>query len=467
MHCQKHVSKFSYFSGKPISEIGNDSLDKIIFIWALNALQPLIKYEDASACFARMKSSYDDEARFFHRGLGHPRQLIPQLAEQAYRKLPDIDESILDDKTTIAFLIDQFDHLIPREHKTAVAQEILGAFYHDVVHRKGHYHEVLLPFATEEKGYYRIDPIATPLTSALLAKDTTKTVEEISCLVAEIELSNLGVEEKLIIPILMATYCTIPFSDFSDEGQFNKLLTSVINTRGLDILAPERKHIYSVAIGVANRDKGSYGSDTLNEFNIKTWGMIFERNPMILQGCYTLNDLAITFQEFYSFHKNLFKEIIEEKKQIFYGSELEAEKITILNRNALRTLQLDIELHGLLLATVIVTMQLLKERMMPHDAMLDNKESALILKEYIEAHLDKEEPEFIGSLPSEIITVLKQQGKETSVNGHHFVRGSDLTSLTFDLVKCFGAKKLLQIADNYPETELSLTEYMDNKTKTI
>lgn len=445
------ISKFSIFSDQPISESGNSWIDEVIFMWALRALQPEIKQSEANLCFTQMKSCYDDEARFYHRGLGHPRQLIPKSAEQAYCKLINRVEPFLKNQGEFGRLTNQFDSLIPDNEKLAVAQGIMGAFYHDVIHRKGRYHEALLPYATQEAGSYRIDPIAVPLSATLISKTSTKVVEEVSCLVAEIELLKLRVDKKLILPILMATYCTIPFSNYSDKEEFNKILTRIICAHSLIITDQEKEIIYDVAVGVANRDKWAYGSDTLNDFNIKTWGMMFERNPSILTNQYNLKDLANTFHEFYSFHKNLLQQILDGKKQIFYGSDFESDSISILNRNALKTLELDIELNGLLLATTIVTMHLLKDKNIAPCDMLDDTSSVSCLKNYIAQHTGNNS-QFIDSVPNEIITVLQQQNKEVSVNGHRFIRGSNLTALTLDLVKCFGVKALLEIADNYPKT---------------
>ncbi|KTD60999.1 hypothetical protein Lsan_1897 [Legionella santicrucis] len=448
----KFISKFSIFSDQLISETGNSWIDEVIFVWALKTLRPEIKQSEAASCFTRMKSCYDDEARFFHRGLGHPRQLIPKSAEQAYCKLISRVEPFLKNQDEFERLTNQFDSLIPKDEKLAVAQGILGAFYHDVIHRKGRYHEALLPYAAPEAGTYRIDPIAAPLSAALIKNISTKVVEEVSCLVAEIELLKLGIDKKLILPILMATYCTIPFSNYSDKEEFDKIMTRIINAHSLALTDQEKETIYNVAVGVANRDKWSYGSDTLNEFNIKTWGMMFERNPLILTNQYILNDLANTFHEFYSFHKILLQQILEGKKQIFYGSDTEIDSINILNRNALRTLELDIELNGLLLATIIVTMQLLKEKNIAQTNMLDDISSVSCLKNFIDQRTDHNSNS-LDSIPNEIVTVLQQQNKEVSVNGHRFIRGSSLTALTLDLVKCFGTEALLQLADNYPNTD--------------
>lgn len=446
------ISKFSLFSDQPISETGNSLIDEVIFVWALNALQPEIKQSDAALCFTQMKSCYDDEARFFHRGLGHPRQLIPKSAEQAYCKLISRGEPFSKNKEEFEQLTNQFASLIPENEKLAVAQGIIGAFYHDVIHRKGRYHEALLPYATQEAGSYQVNPIAAPLSATLIKKTSTKVVEEVSCLAAEIELLKLGVDKKLILPILMAIYCTIPFSNYSDKEEFDKIMTRIISAHSLKITDQERETIYNVAVGVANRDKWAYGSDTLNDFNIKTWGMMFERNPLILTNQYNLHDLANTFHEFYSFHKSLLTQILEGKKQIFYGSDIESDSINILNRNALRTLELDIELNGLLLATTIVTIQLLKEKNIAQTDMLDDTNSVTCLKKFIDQYIDSNS-NFIESIPNEIVTVLQQQNKEVSVNGHRFTRGSNLTALTLDLVKCFGKKTLLQLADNYPNID--------------
>ncbi len=450
------ISKFSIFSDQPISEAGNPWIDEIIFVWALKTLRSEITQSEATLCFNQMKSCYDDEARFFHRGLGHPRQLIPKSAEQAYCKLISRVEPFLKDQEEFERLTNQFDSLIPDNEKIAVAQGIIGAFYHDVIHRKGRYHEALLPYATREAGFYRIDPITTPLSAALIKNTATKVVEEVSCLVAELELLKLGIDKKLILPILMATYCTIPFSSYSDKEEFNKIMARIISAYSLEITDQERETIYNVAVGVANRDKWAYGSDTLNDFNIKTWGMMFERNSSILTKQYNLKDLANTFHEFYSFHKSLLQQIIDGKKQIFYGSDIETESISILNRNAVRTLELDIELNGLLLATTIVAIQLLKENNIAQINMLDDASSVSCLKNFITKHTDHNSK--LDSIPDEIVTVLQQQNKEVSVNGHRFIRGSGLTALTLDLVKCFGVKTLLQLADNYPNIDQKLSD---------
>lgn len=426
---------------KPISEIGNQTIDQAIFCWSLQTLQPAIDDKDAVACFSRMKDCYDDKARFFHRGLGHPRQLILLIAQQAYRKLiPAYDSGSNPDE-----LMNTFDRLIPNEQKIFAAQRILGSFYHDVIHRKGKYHDTLLPYAMEEKGLYRILSSDVPLSASLFLKESTRVVEELSGMVAEIELNRLGVAPREIIPIIMACYCTIPFSNLSEEAIFNSHLARVMQQNGLTFIDDEEKaNAYAVAVGVSNRDKGAYGEGTLNDFNIKTWAMMFERNPNLLTNSYPVHDLAQTFSEFYASHKVLYQQIVSSTKQMYYGAAPDSERTNMYNKRAIQLLALDIQLQGILLGVTISTIHFNE-----NGTTLQSLESL-------------KDPEHLNELPEEILTVLTEQGKEVTVNGITFTRGSSVTQKALFLIECLGVKTLLRLAENFQaESPVPIDEIID------
>jgi hypothetical protein len=149
------------------------------------------------------------------------------------------------------------------------AQEILAAFYHDVVHRKGKKPHALSRYL-DSNGRYQARQELVPMTRVLLNADAAVKVEELSCIVAEDALSQNNIANEYILPVLLAIYSTIPFTDFSHPDNLRKTLANVLHTMSITFTSKQIDSAINIATAVTNRDHSSYGEDELDEFNMKS-----------------------------------------------------------------------------------------------------------------------------------------------------------------------------------------------------
>lgn len=66
---------------------GINDIDAAFYAWAVTTLNGRTDLNKASEEFAVIASCYNDNARFFHRGLGHSRSLFPATAQTVYKEI--------------------------------------------------------------------------------------------------------------------------------------------------------------------------------------------------------------------------------------------------------------------------------------------------------------------------------------------------------------------------------------------
>jgi len=420
----------------PISETGNPKLDKAFFCWATKVLNKNVDMEKASQSFSRLEDSYNDKERFYHRGTGHPRQLLPEQSQDVYKQLLS---SPVDAK--LNYLVDQIENKMPQSGRIREAEEIVGGFYHDVVHRNGKRPDILNQFAIGGDEYAVLAK-SVPATSAVLGDPRTRRVEDLSCIVAEMELNQLNIPKQYIVPIVLAIFSTIPFSPVSIPANLTRRLQGVTDMMKLGFSPDEMRSAVGVAIAVANRDHGSYGEGSLDEFNKKSCAMMYERNLNLLKPDHKLEEEASTIFGFYEFHKDLYQRVTAGKISIFHSLD-ELDQTTLkLNSDARQTLKLDIVLQGLQLATLMIRMSK-QER--------QNKNTSAVNPTGLNMQFpeDLSKMKYPDDMPRQVIQVLENHGKECTVNGISFIRGNENAALTLQLVKLIGVKPMLDIADNF------------------
>ncbi len=382
---------------------GTRELDLAFYCWAVTVLNndadPIKMKEE----FQLIADCYDDDKRYFHRGLGHPRSLFPVAIQSAYQKM-------LEQKLSVEHVQMVISATLPSEARhirVRAAQEILAAYYHDIVHRNGKKPALLNDYVT----------------------DNIK-VEELSCIVAEHALKHLSVSERFILPVLLSIIATIPFSEESEPDHLRICLAQAMQTRKIDYDQNEINWIIDAALGLGNRDLGSYGQDSLNEFNKKSWAMMLERNPKLTDPEHRLAEEAETISRFYNLHKKLYADQCSGKRRIYQAIDKENTRVAALNRQAEKTLRQDILLQGLQLGAAVIVMQM-------GDAYTDLLE---------QSNDDAKNDDLF-----DVIAVISEYGKTCTVNGNDIFRGSISAKLALQLVGCLGSEALLRAADTYKE----------------
>lgn len=422
--------KTTLSSEKTLSESGLRKLDAAFYCWATKTLHNEVNLNSALSQFDIIEKCYSDPDRYYHRGLGHPRSLFPALAQMVYKRLFNPFTATLTE-LSIEEMVKQIDDMMLTK-KINEAQEILSAFYHDIVHRNDKKADNIL---TELK--------RTPITSLMIDKvQDTLRVEEQSCISAELALKELGIPDQHIIPVLLAIISTIPFSKFNHpEDLKNRFLKA-----SKDTLSPtETNRIIDIALSVSNRDIGSYGSDTLDEFNKKSWAMMLERFPKLAKSDHTLSEEAEAISLFYHSHQELDKKI-KSGARIYESLKIDNPETKALNKKAETTISKDILLQGLQLgslATLIAIISKSDKQLLnqPVNKVTEHASIKTFLKE------SKNHSKYPDDLPSDVVEVLKKHGQECKVNGISFMRGSNNAAIALQCVKLFGTKAILSMAE--------------------
>lgn len=400
---------------------GNKKLDEAFFSWAVKVLNPQATITSIQQSFENMSQRYDNPKRFFHRGLGHPRSLFPITIQKIYKECYlQPDDAIKIALTTNIILL---------------AQKVLAAFYHDVVHRN------------DDKAS---SPVMLPLTAVLFdeAKDPLP-VEILSCLVAEEHFAQMGISSKLSLPILLAIIATIPFSKFGEPQNVLDRLQSAARQLGITFLSTEIPDVLQMVLSVADRDLGSYGEDTLCQFNQKTWAMMFERHPEIAEENHSLLEEAAGIKTFYLSHQALLKKFKTHQRN-FYDSVNDKPITKKLHLQAIEKISLDILLQGIQLGSLAILANVISQ----YDKSLLHKPLKHVLqhvtvRDFLDAYSHLTSPQ--DAVPSDVIDVLRNHNQMCKVNGVTIPFGSANGEFTLQCLQRIGADSLLGFANIFAD----------------
>lgn len=429
----------------PLSEHGTALLDRAFYHWAIGQNSHGASLQKIDWQFDALVKAYDDDARVFHRGLGHPRSLFPDIAQVLYKSL--LHKNLSFDEAVIQIHKLALTMLPKQSELLTETQGVIAAYYHDVVHRAGKKPEALELYSNKDA--FEANPIRVPITHLLLQGEKAKTPEELSCIVAEDALRKLKVSDEAILTILVAIDATKPFDECSEPEHIESSLFRIADQRKVII------HIDSaiqVAIGLANRDLGSYGEDSFDLFNKKSWAMMLERYPSLKEQNHSLADEAKAIADFYDSHRKLLTRVNKGLK--IYHGEIDDVRIQQLNAKAVETIQHDIILQGVQLASLLLNMAVKQK---------DNVDAADILWKYEltrQLHPSK--------IPAEVEAVLEQHDKLCLVNGQEIHRGTSNAKLALRFVKLIGKDNLLEIANNYADiSSLDFETTMEKLTRRV
>lgn len=439
-----YQNNLSFSQYLPLSDNGNNALDEAIFLWAVQTLNPDANLNLAANLFSELADAYQDKERYFHRGLGHPRSLLPDTAQLVYKLFLQKASGLQTKQLLEKFSVELSAKLPDMNARIREAREVLAAFYHDVVHRRGK-NPVALPKYKNTEGLYTLENL--PLSHNIICKSSAEKVEERSCMVAEDALQQLYVPDEDITAILLAIYATIPFSETSKPKPLRSRMITALTALDIPHVSSQVDDAVDAALHIANRDLGSYGADTLNEFDKKTWAMMFEREPSLAASAHSLADEANTIAVFYALHKKLSASLDSGKDKIYY-SRIEDPLIEKHNQRALALLKQDVILLGVQLAALTVTMSVLDKidselNQKPIDAVLQMRYMEGYLNSLVNADNTKKD------IPDEIKHVLSQHGSECMVNGNNIMRGNVNSKIALLLANIIGVDKMLVIADQY------------------
>lgn len=430
---QAYQTQLKFADYLPLSENGKLELDEAIFCWAVFALNPHANMGVARQCFKEVAQAYQDDARVFHRGLGHPRALLPNVSQLAYKILlskNNLQHDLINDIKNLNGIFNK--HIVHEKDKKREAQEILAGFYHDVVHRNGKKPASLSAYLHKNQGY-QIKSDRIPLTAKLIAANDTQKVEALSCIVAEDALRKLRIDETSMLTIINAIYSTIPFTAINLPERQVERVKRMNYEHDLELSTAEIKQIVQSALDLTNRDHGSYADDTLDEFNQKSWAMMLERNPNLVNPTHTLKEEAETIAGFYKLHQSLHQAMSYGKIDFYHALE-HNEKIQIANERAKEMLAQDCILQSVQLASLAIRMAIQAANEDP-DAYLKLYENISNVR--------------YADLPANVAAVLKNHNQSCCVNGVHFIRGTDNADFALRFTALFGIEKMRAIADKY------------------
>ncbi len=387
------VSHHSFFQTsiaiESLAEVGHPLLDGVLFSWSIKQL--CVPLSPVAPYFLRIENNLTSPKRFFHRGLGHIRLLFPPNAQRAYYIWLSTD--IYANKTLTVSHLNQLeqilDNIIPATEKNTEAYGILSAFYHSMVHEVDDLYLINTIFDLTLPDYQH-----QTISALLLNKKSVK--QMLSCVVAESELTHLGVAPYHLVPIILAIYSASSWRHRHQPAALKKCLYLLQNTLQLAYTPLTLTKILETVLGVANRQIGYYGYASLLEFHKKILALMQEAHPFLLTQTVPLNEWHAR-DRFLQILQTKLLNLSSRSEALFYSLDDKDARIALFNQHAKKLIAQEVYVNQLLITALKIHQACLKQN--------------LQLTQWLAQFKPYAYDEHLNDIPPEVATLLKHMSK--------------------------------------------------------